>query len=183
MGGIRKHSSLTLSWSLGMQRSLSMVALVGLALLSALSLVTPAEAFGRCRHRQQCVTNCSPIVCGQPVTMYSEWQARDHTGQLCLTCSANGTWQPGNPCAWMDAGLQGHGCLQRPEGTSGQKRVYHGCGLHYDFHQKCWVWYSDPWSTTYCDLCCEWNARGKIRATLVGMCWNGLPCWDIYMED
>lgn len=171
-----------------MHRSLSLVGLFGFACLSLLSLVAPAEAFGRCRHRQQCacVAPCVPATCCQPGSISQGFQPWAGTQTKCLAC-INGTWQTGDPCVWVDASLEGHGCLQEPEpppGASGKGRVhYSGCGLHYSLCRGCWVWYSDQWSMHYCDTSHEWNCHKRFRAKLAGICSNGMLCWDIYVDN
>lgn len=174
-----------------MHRSSSLVWPFATAFLSLLTLVSAAEAFGRCRSRQQCVSACAPVGCCQPMyvcqgCVYGSCP-RD---TKCMDC-INGTWQqptnPDDPCTDVEGTLEGCPCVQKgklPEVGSGPDRLYRGCGLWYNWRTRQWIWYSNKLSTEHCDASKVWSCRCRIIAIPRGICLeSGLFAWDIYKAD
>jgi len=171
-----------------MHRSLSLFGVFGLACLSLFTFTTSAEAFGRCRNRQQCGAICAPVSYCQPSCgcQGELLEVCPQSQTLCMDC-INGTWQqppPGEPCTPMPASYEGHSCIQKPamaEGVTGTVRVYRGCGLWFNWMTGSWTWYSNEFSTAYCDVSHPWYCSRRILATPKGTCENCLIYYDIYL--
>ena len=167
---------------------LRLVVLLGIICSSLLTFTSPAEAFGRCRHRQQCRPICAPCPCSQPVCVGQAYEERPRA-MACLYCNGS-TYQEatnGETCSWMDAGMINSACTNvpppPPEGVHGKYTLRHGCDYWFDWTTGLSHWYSSSDGSSYCDASTPWESGRVTRVKLVGFCPNGRLCWDIYTSD
>lgn len=161
----------------------------GLAALSLLTFITPAEAFGRCRHRQQCASVCAPIVYFQPVCSSCPFAFSNYaTTYTCMYCDGV-LWQqaaPDQTCVMLPSTMLHTKCSDGYGKTSkvpGAKRVLKGCGAYWDPTARVWTWYSSEKSDAYCDFSTIHHSGNVILIENKGFCDNGLPYYDIYVSD